>query len=280
MLSLTLGLIAALAWGIHDICVRYVSQRGSILPSLATVLLAGTVILIPISTILGDWTAMTGTGIKYSVFGGAVYLFGCIGLYKAFAIGPVRLVAPIVGAYPILSITWAGISGQAISFGPWVAVGCVVLGVAIVGFLSQSDEDNGSTRAAIGWAILGGAGFAGAFAIGHIATQVGDELPIIFVTRLAATIGVLGLLLLQSRPKLPNRSAWPFLAAMALLDTMAHSIVIGSGNLYRPEFAAVSASMFGMVTVVLAWLFLRERMTLGQWGGVMLAFAAVGYLAF
>lgn len=279
MLSLTLGLIAALAWGIHDICVRYVSQRGGILPSLATVLLVGSIILIPITMSMGDWSAMTGIGVQYSLLGGAIYLLGCIGLYKAFAIGPVRLVAPIIGAYPILSITWAGLSGQPVSLGQWIAVGCVVLGVAFVGYLSQSDEDTGSTRAAIGWAILGGAGFAGAFAVGHIATQAGDELPVILITRLAATAGVLVLLLLQSGPKLPERGAWPFLGAMALLDTTAHSIVIGSGNLDRPEFAAVSASMFGMITVVLAWLFLRERMTLGQWGGVMLAFAAVGYLA-
>lgn len=279
MLSLLLGLTAALAWGIHDICVRYVSQRGGILPSLATVMLIGSFVLVPITGNLGDWSAMTQAGFSYSVVGGAVYLLGCIGLYKAFSIGPVRLVAPVIGAYPILSIAWAGLSGQPVSLGQWLAVGCVVLGVALVGYLSHSDDEETSILSAIGWSILGGAGFAGAFAIGHIATQAGDELPVILITRLAATAGVLILLLLQSGPKLPDRSAWPFLAAMALLDTTAHSIVIGSGNLDRPEFAAVAASMFGMVTVVLAWMFLRERMTMGQWCGVALAFGAVGYLA-
>lgn len=279
MLSLLLGTIAAIAWGIHDICVRYVSQKGGILPSLATVLLAGCIILIPISTSMGDWTAMTRTGILYSILGGAIYLLGCIGLYKAFSIGPVRLVAPIIGAYPILSITWAGLSGQTVPWDQWIAVGTVVLGVALVGYLSQSDETEGSTRAAVGWALLGGTGFALAFAVGHIATQAGDELPIILLTRAAATVGVLILLFTQKGPKLPDRTAWPFLAAMAVLDTTAHSIVIGSGNLNRPEFAAVAASMFGMITVILAWAFLKERMTVGQWLGVVLAFGAVGYLA-
>jgi drug/metabolite transporter (DMT)-like permease len=170
-------------------------------------------------------------------------------------------------------------SGQPVSLGQSLAVGCVVLGVALVGYLSHSDGEETSMPSAIGWSILGGSGFAGAFAIGHIATQAGDELSVILITRLAATAGVLILVLLQSGPKLPDRSAWPFLAAMALLDTAAHSIVIGSGNLDRPEFAAVAASMFGMVTVVLAWIFLRERMTIGQWCGVALAFGAVGYLA-
>ncbi len=280
MLSLALGLVAALAWGVHDFCVRYIAQHGGILPLLATVLVVGTIILTPISLTLVDWSAMTQAGFGYSILGGIVYLLGCIGLYNAFAIGPVRLVAPIIGAYPILSITWAGISGQTVPWDQWLAVGAVIAGVAIVGFLSQSDEGETSTTSAIGWAILGGAGFAIAFAIGHIATQAGDELPVIFISRLAATVGVLILLLSRNGPKLPSRSAWPFLAAMALLDTTAHSIVIGSGNLNRPEFAAVAASMFGMITVVLAWMFLKERMSPIQWCGVALAFGAVGYLAF
>ncbi len=279
MLSLLLGTIAALAWGIHDICVRQVSQKGGILPSLATVLLSGCIILLPISAGMGDWAAMTSTGVKYSLLGGVIYLLGCIGLYKAFAIGPVRLVAPIIGAYPILSITWAGLSGQVVPWDQWIAVGTVVLGVALVGYLSQADDTENSTKAAVGWALLGGIGFALAFAIGHIATKAGDELSIILVTRVAATVGVLILLFAQKGPKLPDRAALPFLAAMALLDTTAHSIVIGSGNLNRPEFAAVAASMFGMITVILAWAFLKERMSMWQWFGVAIAFGSVGYLA-
>ena len=126
MLSLALGLVAALAWGVHDFCVRYIAQHGGILPLLATVLVAGTIILTPISLTLGDWSAMTQAGFGYSILGGIVYLLGCIGLYNAFAIGPVRLVAPIIGAYPILSITWAGISGQTVPWDQWLAVGAVI----------------------------------------------------------------------------------------------------------------------------------------------------------
>jgi EamA domain-containing membrane protein RarD len=37
--------------------------------------------------------------------------------------------------------------------------------------------------------------------------------------------------------------------------------------------------MFGMFTIVLAAVFLKERMTMPQWGGCMAAFLAIGYLA-
>ena len=98
MLSLILGLCAALAWGVHDICVRYVSQRGGILPALATVLVMGTFVLVPVTLMFGGWQDMTGAAYGFSALSGLCYVFGCIGLYQAFAIGPVRLVAPIMAA--------------------------------------------------------------------------------------------------------------------------------------------------------------------------------------
>jgi uncharacterized membrane protein len=37
--------------------------------------------------------------------------------------------------------------------------------------------------------------------------------------------------------------------------------------------------MFGLLTILLAWMFLRERMTLVQWIGGTVAFCGVGVLA-
>ena len=278
MLSLTLGMIAACAWGVHDFCIRFVSQRGGILPAIATVMVGGALFLLPISGAFGNWSAMTLQSFGLSVISGAVYLVGCISLYKAFGIGPVRVVAPIVGSYPILSIGWAALMGQPVLWDQWLAVGCVIMGVAIVGMLSDHSESDGSQRAAIGWSLVGAGGFAMAFAVGHLATQAGSELPVILVTRLTAATGAIILLALSSGAKIPERSAWPLLALMSLLDALALGIVIAAGNLHRPEFAAVAASTFGIITIILAWLFLKERMTGGQWFGVAVCFLGIGYL--
>lgn len=279
MLSLSLGLVAALCWGVHDICVRFVSQRGGILPALTTVLVAGSIIILPISIFVGGWQDMGANAYGFSILSGAIYLLGCIGLYKAFGIGPVRLVAPIIGAYPILSIGWASFSGQPVIIGQWVAVGAVICGVAIVSTLSDDAESGGQQRAAIGWAILGACGFSAAFAVGQFATQAGSELPVILVTRLTAAFGALFLLFASTGPKKPNKSAWPLLGLMGLLDATALGIVMAAGGLDRPEFAAVAASIFGIITILIAWAFLKERMTTGQWVGVAITFAGIGYLA-
>ncbi len=279
MASLMIGLIAALFWGLHDIFVRYVTQSTGVLPALTTVLVTGCLVLAAPSLVWGDWSNLTQKSGLFSVLSGLVYVLGCIGLYKAFAIGPVRLVAPIVGAYPILSIAWAGISGQPVSWDQWLAVLFVVAGVAIVGSLSPDGNTEPNSAKAIGWAILGGSGFAIAFALGHIAVQAGDELSSLMVTRLTAAAFVTVILLCAKNQKAPTKGTWPLLGAMALLDTLALSIVISAGSLQNPEYAAVAASLFGLITVFLAWVFLKERMSIGQWGGVVIAFSAIAYLA-
>ena len=279
MLSLALGMCAALAWGVHDICVRYVSQQGGVLPALSVVILSGLVLMLPVMIWIGGWDQMTPLAYQFSVISGAFYLIGCVGLYNAFSIGPVRLVAPIIGAYPILSIAWAALQGQSVPADQWLAVAAVITGVAIVSTISDSDDSNGTQKTAIGWAVMAAVGFALTFAFGHIATQAGAEMPVVLITRLATATGVVLLLIASKERKLPDRRAWPLLVLMGLLDAFALGIVIAAGGLDRPEFAAVAASTFGMITIILAWSFLKERMTRPKWIGVAITFCGIGYLA-
>jgi drug/metabolite transporter (DMT)-like permease len=55
--------------------------------------------------------------------------------------------------------------------------------------------------------------------------------------------------------------------------------VLSAGALPDAKYASVASSLFGMLTIILAWIFLRERMTKSQWAGCAVAFLGVGYLA-
>jgi drug/metabolite transporter (DMT)-like permease len=44
------------------------------------------------------------------------------------------------------------------------------------------------------------------------------------------------------------------------------------------NIASVASSIFGIVTILLAWKFLREPMRAFQWGGVALVFAGIAAL--
>ena len=279
MSALVFGLLAALAWGVHDICVRFVSQTSGILPALGTVLISGAVMLIPVCAVFGVWTDMTARATGLSVAAGAVYVIGCVGLYNAFAIGPVRLVAPILGTYPILSVGWSAVQGEPVAAVQWLAVGAVIAGIACVSLLTRDAASEGHKGLAIAWSVLGSLGFAGAFAIGQQATLAGAELPVVMISRLAAAGCVLILLVARKVKFETVRPQLPILILMGALDATALGAVIASGGLPDPEFAAVGASVFGLVTILLAWAFLGERVSLPQWGGIAMAFAGIGYLA-
>jgi drug/metabolite transporter (DMT)-like permease len=287
MQSLLYGLIAALSWGLHDYCVRHLSQRLSSATMLFAGLCAGSLVLLLVILSTGGWVPITPQVAMFGLASGVCYAFACVGLYKAFAIGPVRLVAPICGAYPVLSFALAAITGQPITIGQWLAALAVIAGIALVARQSEPDADTTGRSAAMAWAALGAVGFALTFALGQTAvhgagqqaSQAWAELPITLLSRFAAIL-LIGAWVMRGRlPLAPLRPYLPLLALMGVLDVTALSFVLAAGGLANPEFAAVSSSLFGLVTILLAWRFLRERMQPLQWVGVGLVFSGIGWLA-
>lgn len=277
--SLLLGLIAAVAWGFHDLSVRYISQRSSIPAAILTVLVVGSILILPFAVIWGDWAAMTPRAYWLAAGSGVVFAIATLGLYFAFAIGPVRLVAPIIGSYPILSVGLAAWSGATVSTGAWAAVGVIIAGVAFVAAYGHSDEKQTDRGRAILWAVMAGVGFAGTFALGQNAVRAGGDLPVILAARLFAVATIGGLALMLRRDVKPGRKELPLLAVMGALDALALGLVMVAGARPDPELASVASSTFGMVTIILAWAILREPMTLTQWISVFLVFCGIGYLA-
>jgi drug/metabolite transporter (DMT)-like permease len=77
--------------------------------------------------------------------------------------------------------------------------------------------------------------------------------------------------------------AWPHagaLSGMGLLDAVALGAITLAGGLPNPEFAAVVASIFGVITVLLARVFLQEQVNALQWGSILVVFAGVAALGF
>ena len=289
MQSLLYGLIAAMTWGLHDFCVRHLSQRLHPAPMLLGSLIAGSAMLLGLIIASGVWVQVTAQVVLYAVASGISYAAACVGLYKAFAIGPVRLVAPICGAYPVLSFVLAAAMGQTIRWDQWLATFAVVAGIA---FVARQPDDTSVTNqrgTAMAWATIGAIGFAFTFALGQTAVQAVQaggpdggqgELPVTLISRLAA-IAIVGGWVIYGRLSIaPLRPHLPLLALMGFLDVTALGLVLAAGGLANPEFAAVAASLFGLVTILLAWRFLREQMVVPQWGGVGLVFAGIGWLAY
>ena len=109
----------------------------------------------------------------------------------------------------------------------------------------------------------------------HVVPLVGDAVSV-WVMRLTALVS-LAVVAVPARQsiRLPHGGVWWMLAAVGFMDTAA--FVANNAGLHIGPVSVVSvlASLYGAVTVLLAWLFLRERLERSQWLGIVLIFVGI-----
>jgi uncharacterized membrane protein len=244
---------------------------------LLVALVVGAVLLAPISLMAEGWDRFTEFTLGLTALSGFFYALGAYGLYRAFTIGPVRLVAPICGAYPLLSVAFHMARGGEAGLGVWAGVLAVVLGITLV-TRGEPGEAQGGRLEAIGWSLLAAFGFALTFGFSQWAAETAPELSVVWVARLFACLTAALVVFARKVPIFSVRPIWPALSVMGALYTLALTLVTLAGLFPHPEFAPVTASMFGIVTIVMAWRFLGEAMVSVQWIGIVTAFAGIALL--
>lgn len=280
MSALGLGLIAALCWGLHDITIRYLSRTVPLMGALAVVLATGLAFQATVLAATEGARLPQGPALWLSIGSGLAFLLASLGLYFAFERGPVRLVAPIIGAYPILSLLFAFLAGAPIGADQVLAVLVIVGAVGVVAGLSDDSSDPAPPKGpTIALSLIAAIGFAATFKLGQLAATLDGELNATLLARITALVLLLALIVIRRQTLWVGAAALLPLVVMGLLDGVALLAVISAGVLDHPQLAAVASSMFGLITIVLAWAFLRESMSRPQWAGCLAAFLAIGYLA-
>lgn len=276
MLAFLLGAVAALGWGTHDLLVRRISPGARVLPQIATVMTVAALVVLPIGLIKGDLSRLTPGAALLAIGSGVAYFAASLALYHAFARAPARLVAPMIGAYPLPALVLAALGGAVILPSAWVAAGLIVAGVGLVAIFGA--EGGRAEPGALPLALAACLGMATAFALGQKATVALDPYLSPAIARAATAGAALALLPLRPAGAHAALRQFPVLAGMGCLDGIALAAVLAAGALPMAVYASVVSSLFGMVTVLLAWVFLGEKVTLKQGLGIGLVFAGLGLL--
>ena len=278
--ALELGLLAAMCWGFHDVCVRFISQKTPISACILTVLVVGLIFHISLMIAENNFSLISETAFAYATIAGIFFVIASFGLYHAFKRGPVKLVAPLIASFPILSISWAIWIGTPVSSLQILAVLAIIIGVSIVAVMSDNSLEKiqpiGKT---IVISLIASTAFAVTFAAGQAAAELSPHMSVTLVTRIISILLCIVVIYFAGLSYWPNRPAIPWLIAMGCADGIALWCVFSAGALENPEYASVTSSIFGLITILLAWVFLKERMTTMQWIGCIITFLGVGYLA-
>lgn len=283
-----LGLTAAICWGVADFCARFSSQRIGAFRTLFFMQVVGLAIMSAyleadggITPVAHGWRPWA-----FAAVAGVLSTVGSLALYHAFRIGVMSIVAPISSSYPAITVTLAFLSGERLAIHRGAGLVVIIVGVilAATSFTALSADSTGEeheTRArlsqGVGWSIFAAVAFGVMFwFIGfHVVPLTGSAFSVWMIR--AATIGTLGLLAWPSRQSLmpPRGTVWWLVAAVGITDTTAYfanNAGMGTGHV---SVVSVLASLYGAVTVLLSWIFLRERLERSQWLGIALIFAGI-----
>jgi drug/metabolite transporter (DMT)-like permease len=211
----------------------------------------------------GELAALPPDAVRLSILAGVCFLIASITLYVAFKRGPVKLVAPIIGGYPVISLVLASLGGTVPHVTQWVAVMAIMAGISFVAISAQDDDQvDFDMVPTIVIAVLAAISFALTFELGQTAAAFANERLTVAITRLVALGLLLTAMLAMQKRILPDLKTVPLLAFMGLMDTVALFCVLSAGGMDDAHFASATSSVFGLVTVLLSWLFLREKLTI------------------
>lgn len=281
MSAVLIGLFTALCWGCADFMARFTGRAVGPDRALAGMLVASAILLTllivltstPLIASFAGWYLILATGIGVMV---ATLL-----LYAGLARGPIGLVAPIAGAYPAFNLL-IGLAVGIVPSGPqWLAILIVMAGVLVVArFVPEPAADvAGDLRLTLVIALLAALTFALTISAGQAAARLHGELAVVVAARWISAVAALGYLLIRGRPVLvPAGWRW-LIVAQGTLDGLAYLALFAAAHGAGSVIAAVVASSFSAVTVVLARLVLKEPMSLAQWGGIAMIVSGVGVLS-
>jgi drug/metabolite transporter (DMT)-like permease len=302
-LAIILGLTGAVSWGAADFAARFASRRVGAYRTLFFMQFFG---FLALSVYLKS-TSGFSHGIApgshpwaMAVAAGLLNVLASLALYHSFEHGTLSIVGPVSSSYPALTVALSLVSGERIHAVRAAGLAVTLLGVILAATsfaqskstTAEKDAQHASpnhaspNRAAnsrahlstgVGWAICAALGFGVLFwFLGfHVVPAVGSAVSV-WVMRLTALVS----LTLAAAPtgqtlKLPHGKVWWLLLAVGILDTAA--FVANNAGLSTGQVSVVSvlASLYGACTVLLAWIFLRERLERSQWLGIILIFIGI-----
>ena len=269
MFVAALALAAAVSWGIGDFLGGLKSRA---LRPVAVLIVAQ-----PIGgALLGLWVALRGQGppgtaVLWACLASVFGTTGLIAFYRGMAAGALSIVAPIAGAGAAIPVIWGLARGDHPSSYQELGFAAALIGIVLASF--ERRPAAARIAAGVGWAAIAMLAFGGYYIPMHAASQ-GDFLWAAFVFRLTSTT-LIAAAWLVLRPPGARRADLPVLASIGVLDTGGNVFFSAASAKGLVSVVSILASLYPVVTVLLARAVLAERVHRSQELGIALALAGI-----
>jgi drug/metabolite transporter (DMT)-like permease len=310
-MGILFGLSAAFFWGLGDYLITHLTRRVGTSRALLYVQvlsLLSWIIFLFATTETASPAVSTPAGRMLWFMAIATGVFHVAGLalaYRAFEVGTLSLVSPIVSGFAIVTAVLALISGEHPSALALLGAACLIVGVVLATrtpadpHSQDSAEDQAAQKKLTLKGVPEALGSALAFGIMFwmfyffVQPKMGYVWPLIVLKIMASGSSLLSVLASRSKPA-PTVAAIPQIdpattaatgftlqtagvlaLGAALADTLAWVAYIWGMKTQYATVVTALASLFSVITILLAWLLLRERLAKYQWAGVAIILLGV-----
>jgi drug/metabolite transporter (DMT)-like permease len=274
IIGVIFALTSAVVWGTGDFSGGIATRAQNQFQVLFLMTIPGIVGLAIIALLVGE-AMPSPRDVLWAFSAGLAGAFGVAALYKGLSLGNAATVAPtaaVIGAgVPVIfSCFFLGVPDLPKILGFIVAI----FGIWLV---SRPPEGHGqASKQGLILAILAGIGFGGFFTLIAQVDQGLVFIPLV-LSKTAAIILALTTLFFR-RDQLPSLVSNPIAIFAGFFDAGGNVFFLLAKQFTRLDVAAVLASMYPAVTVILACVILREKVSASQWRGVILCVIAIALI--
>ncbi len=270
MNALALALGASLAWGVADFVGPLIARTLGALRVLFWAQVGGLAAIAIAVAARGErpdeWLVLLAIP---AAFAGTLGLWA---YYRGIAAGAISVVAPIAGASAIVPVVYGIATGDDPSALQFLGIACALVGVVLASL--ERHEGTHRIAAGVGLALLAAIGFGFYFPPMHAAGKA-DFWWASLIFRATALLVIAAAAAVQ-RPSLRLRPReLAIVAAVGIGDTIGNVLFAASSGTGLVSLTAVLASLYPIVTVLLASAVLHEQTAPTQRAGIALTLAGV-----
>lgn len=276
MLSVVFGLLAAFGWGAGDFTGGLASRKTGAYRAVFYGELIGVIFLLMAAGLNSEQLPSVRTWLL-ATLAGALGTVGLMLLYHSMTLGLMSIATPVSALLAAALPVTIGIFREGFPGIPTMAgFGFALFAVWMISQGEGGVTDIFSHLSDLKLPLLAGIGFGVYFVIMHEATSGGATYWPMIASRSGGMFLISAYLLVSgSQWKLEDRSIWPLLTLNGILDVSGNLFFILAGQAGRLDVASVLSSLFPGGTVLLAWIFLKERLNRRQWVGILSALIAI-----
>ncbi len=292
-LALILGVISAVFWGVSDLTARYSTKAIGAFRTLYLTQIVGLVILSPV--VFHDDTFAVAlkqplAAWAWMVLAAVLFNASTLALYVAFGRGKLSVVSPISATYAVTSVALSLIAGEHVGLPALAGIATILIGLPFAASATHIDLPGGGLEEialpvendrlrdrlapGAGLALLASLGYGVSFWIyGFLVTpKLGAAVPVWGENAVSSVILLPGFAFRAQPMQFRVKEVMLALSAAVCAVGGTYFDLVGLATGYVAEVSTLS-SLYSTITVILAWIFLREKLVKRQWVGIVLILA-------